>query len=250
MNTERFTGRADIYDRYRSRFPQAVIGLLREHCNLQPGDLVADIGAGTGMFAELFLDHGNHVIAVEPNAEMRAACRRLLSHPERLQIVDAAAESTGLAAASIDLIAVGRAFHWFDRVRALAEFKRILKPHGWLVLAATSPARESSEAAREYQQLIVSHAIDLAIVRQHFGSYDGLKPFGDTQAFAATITGEDRLTLDAFTGLIQSFSIMPLPGDTRHKPMLEAIEAYFSKWSSDGILRLETESRVNGWRVD
>jgi len=250
QHTQRFTGRAEIYERYRSRFPQAVIDLLREHCNLQPEDLVADIGAGTGMLAELFLDNGNHVIAVEPNAEMRTICQRLLASRDRLRIVDAAAEATGLVDGSIDLVAVGRAFHWFDRDRALVEFKRILKPHGWLMLTASSPAREGSEAALEYQQFIVSHAVDFSKVRQHFGSYDELKPFGDTQAFAATIKGEDRLTLEAFTGLIQSFSVMPLSGDARFEPMLEAINAYFAKWSSDGVLRLETECLVNGWRVD
>jgi ubiquinone/menaquinone biosynthesis C-methylase UbiE len=250
QHTQRFTGRAEIYERYRSRFPREIIDLLREHCNLQPEDLIADIGAGTGMFAELFLDNGNRVIAVEPNQEMRAACERLLSKYSRLEIVDAAAESTGLGDASVDLVAVGRAFHWFDRDRALAEFKRILKPRGWLVLASTSPAREGSEAALEYQQLILAHSIDYAQVRQHFGSYDDLKPFGDTQAFAAKIAGADHLTLESFTGLVESFSVMPLPGDAGHEPMLEAIRTYFAKWSSDGILRLETESRVNGWRVD
>lgn len=250
QHTERFTGRAEIYERYRSRFPHAVIDLLREHCNLQPDDLIADIGAGTGMLTQLFLDNGNRVMAVEPNEEMRAACHRLHSNRARFQIVDAAAESTGLADATIDLVAAGRAFHWFDRDRALAEFKRILKPHGWLVLASTSPAREGSEAAREYEQFILSHSIDFDKVRQHFGSYDDLKPFGDTQSFAARITGEDLLTLEAFTGLIQSFSVMPMPGDPRHEPMLEAIKAYFAKWSSNGILRLATDCLVNGWRVD
>jgi len=170
QHTERFTGRADIYERYRSRFPHEVIDLLRKHCNLQPQNLVADIGAGTGMLAELFLDNGNHVIAVEPNAEMRAACQRLLANREGLQIVDAAAEATGLADAGIDLVAVGRAFHWFDRARAIAEFKRILKPHGWLILTASSPAREGSDAALEYRQFMVSYAIDFAKVRQTLGA--------------------------------------------------------------------------------
>ena len=34
--------------------------MRREH-------MVADVGAGTGMLAELFLEHGNAVVAIEPN---------------------------------------------------------------------------------------------------------------------------------------------------------------------------------------
>ena len=39
--------------------------------------MVADIGAGTGMLAEIFLDARHRVIAVEPNTEMLEACREL-----------------------------------------------------------------------------------------------------------------------------------------------------------------------------
>ena len=128
------------YKKYRMRYPTSVVAVLRERCGLRPADLIADVGAGTGMLSELFLETGNRVIAIEPNAEMRQACEGLVARYPKLRIVNATAEATSLEEASVDLVTVGRAFHWFDRERTLAEFKRILKPGGgscWWRTAAT-----------------------------------------------------------------------------------------------------------------
>ena len=75
-NTHRFTGRALDYDRYRQRYPSSeVLSRLRAWCGLTPAWLVADIGAGTGMLAEVFLENGNRVLAIEPNPDMLGQLR-------------------------------------------------------------------------------------------------------------------------------------------------------------------------------
>ena len=50
---ERFSSRVDAYREFRPRYPAAVIDLLRRECGLTPASVLADIGAGTGMLAEL-----------------------------------------------------------------------------------------------------------------------------------------------------------------------------------------------------
>ena len=53
-----------------------------------------------------------------------------------------------LSPASVDLVTAGQAFHWFDRDRARAEFRRILRPIGMAAiiwnerLVSTSPFLE------------------------------------------------------------------------------------------------------------
>ena len=95
-HTERFTGRVEDYERYRLRYPAAVIEMLVARCGLRREHMIADVGAGTGMLAELFLEHGNAVVAIEPNDDMRAACERLASLWPGLSAVKATAEATGL----------------------------------------------------------------------------------------------------------------------------------------------------------
>src|SRR5487761_2409223 len=98
---QRFNGRVHDYERYRPRYPVELVALLQQRCGLLAHDVVADIGAGTGMLAELFLANGNAVIAVEPNAEMRASSGRLKTAFPRLKLVDGTAEATTLQDASV-----------------------------------------------------------------------------------------------------------------------------------------------------
>ena len=49
-------------------------------------------------------------------------------------MVDGTAESIPLPDASVDVVTVAQAFHWFDAPAALAEIARVLKPGGWLAL--------------------------------------------------------------------------------------------------------------------
>ena len=73
----RFSSRVDNYIRYRPGYPEALYGFLREEMGSGPGSVVADVGCGTGIFAESLLAAGCSVIGVEPNAEMRGAAERL-----------------------------------------------------------------------------------------------------------------------------------------------------------------------------
>jgi ubiquinone/menaquinone biosynthesis C-methylase UbiE len=144
-HTERFSGRVQAYVAYRPRFPRGIVPFLRKHGALPEDAVVADVGAGTGMLAEIFLEAGHRVLAVEPNDEMLEVCRVLAAHEPALEVVEGSAEATALPDASVDLIAVGRAMHWFDWPRAHREFQRILRPDGW-VLVATNGHRDSGTA--------------------------------------------------------------------------------------------------------
>jgi SAM-dependent methyltransferase len=249
VHADRFTGRVEDYERYRMRYPAAVLGVLRERCGLRPEDVVADIGAGTGMLAELLLEAGNRVVAVEPNAEMRAACERLCGRYPHLTVVDAAAEVTGLASGSIDLVTVGRAFHWFDQAKALAEFQRILKPGGWVALISNRRSHDESAQARAYEAILMEHGTDYAQVRGSYRSYAGLAPYGDAGRFEVKIPGEMRLTRQDFLGQTQSLSITPMPGHPKYDAMQRALHEFFATWSKDGVLTLETVCEVIAWRT-
>jgi SAM-dependent methyltransferase len=98
--------------------------------------LLVDVGCGTGISARAFATQGLHVIGIEPNAAMRAAAE---SWPvERggadVKYLEGRAEATGLDSGVADAVVSAQAFHWFEPVPALAEFHRLLKPGGWVIL--------------------------------------------------------------------------------------------------------------------
>jgi SAM-dependent methyltransferase len=146
QSNRRFDGRVADYGRFRERYdPDILLPRLRAWCGLLPSWLIADVGAGTGMLADVFLENGNQVLAVEPNDEMRTAC--MAAHAgSRLEVFAASAEATSLCSQSIDLVCAGRAFHWFDADRSMTEFRRILKPDGWFLSVAFGRAEEGTAA--------------------------------------------------------------------------------------------------------
>ncbi len=119
--TQRFSDRVETYVRARPGYPDGVVRVLRERAGLEPGTVVADVGAGTGIFTRVLLAAGAVVLAIEPNAPMRERLRQDLGGDDRLRVRDGRAEATGLPDASIDLVTAAQAFHWFDRKAAALE---------------------------------------------------------------------------------------------------------------------------------
>jgi ubiquinone/menaquinone biosynthesis C-methylase UbiE len=124
---QRFSGAAAAYARYRPDYPDALLDWLVAQAALAPGDPVADVGCGTGIFTRRLAQHGLVVTGVDPNEDMLAEARAEGGGAEYRR---GEAAATGLPAASVALVSVAQAFHWFDKDEALAEFARILRPQG------------------------------------------------------------------------------------------------------------------------
>jgi ubiquinone/menaquinone biosynthesis C-methylase UbiE len=258
-NTNRFTGRAEDYDRYRQRYPtEEILSRLRTWCGLTPQWLIADVGAGTGMVTEVFLANGNRVLAVEPNLDMREQMRTCveqhLGRPmPQLEILDATAEATTLPDASIDLVAVGRAFHWFDTERSLAEFRRVLKPEGWVALVAADRDRDSKDPAHRplidaYEAMMSTHGLDYArVVRSGYSTYNKMETlFGEIHQ--EQLPGSRELDWDTFRGHTMSLSVTPQPGHPNHQVFQQELRRYFERYARDGILTLPTTCWITAAR--
>jgi SAM-dependent methyltransferase len=114
---------AEAYERYRPGYPAEAVAWVAGETP-RP---VLDLGAGTGKLTRALLAAGHEVVAVEPDAAMRAAFAALL--PE-VEVLAGAAEGLPLRDGSVDVVVAGQAFHWFDLERALPEIARVLRPGG------------------------------------------------------------------------------------------------------------------------
>ena len=95
--TRRFSSRVENYVRYRPGYPAGVLDLLQERYGLTSSSEIADVGSGTGALARIFLENGNRVFGVEPNAQMRLAGERLLAEFPGFTSVAATAEGRSTA---------------------------------------------------------------------------------------------------------------------------------------------------------
>ncbi len=118
-----FTTGADIYDDVRPGYPDEVLTLL------DGSPRILDVGAGTGKLTTALTDVGHEVIASDPSPDMV----RLLA-ARGLPALRATAEATALADDSVDAIACAQTWHWVDVARACAEFDRVIRPDGKVLL--------------------------------------------------------------------------------------------------------------------
>src|SRR5262245_8781286 len=134
--TCRFSGLAELYARCRPDYPASAVDHILRRCDLKPGSLLVDVGSGTGISARTFAQRGLRVVGVEPNADMRrqAEAVGLPADAPVPDYRDGRAEATGLPDGVADVVLAAQAFHWFQADAALAEFRRILKPRGWVTL--------------------------------------------------------------------------------------------------------------------
>ena len=164
---QRFSNRAADYVRYRPGYPSELLDVLRKECDLRPGHVIADIGSGTGFLSELFLKNGNAVFGVEPNREMREAGELHLQSYRGFVSVEGSAEATTLPEACADFVAAGQAFHWFEPEKTRAEFRRILRPQGWVV-AIWNFREMETPFARAYEDILVKYGTDYTRVRDSY----------------------------------------------------------------------------------
>ena len=127
-----YSSKAIDFARYRLQYSPEAVNAVAKLTNLTPEWVVADIGSGTGILSQAFLHLGCRVCAVEPNDAMRCEAERLVESNPLFQSLSGRAESVPLPDASIDLITVGQAVHWFDAYRSRQQFDRILKPSRWI----------------------------------------------------------------------------------------------------------------------
>ncbi len=135
----RFGPVAARYQRGRPSYPSALVDWVLAQAGLPAratsgaAARLADIGCGTGIATRLFAERGFDMIGVDPSAAMLDEARARGG----ATYVLGEATATTLPDASVALVIVAQALHWFELDPALREFERrvVIEPGG----TASSP---------------------------------------------------------------------------------------------------------------
>jgi len=244
-STARFSDRVDDYVRYRPDYPSALIEWLQREQGVDAGWRVADVGAGTGISSKMFLDAGYRVTAVEPNAPMRAAAERWLQAYENFDAVDGKADATGLPDASVDLVTVAQAFHWFDQETTRREFARILRPRGLAAIWWNSRRLIGTRFLEGYEALLQQFGTDYASVAERYTDDERMRAwFGAGFRGSARFEHAQRLDFEALRGRLMSSSYAPQAGHPQHEPMLRALRELFDNCAEQGTVSFDYDTRI------
>lgn len=253
QSTTRFSSRVADYVKYRPDYPRPVIDRLREICGLNSEWIVADIGCGTGISARMFLENGNTVLGVEPNADMRCAAEAEFARHPRFRPISGTAEATTLADSSVDLVIAAQAFHWFDRPACAREWKRILRgePGGWVVLMWNTRLDNADAFAIEYDALLNRHGTDYRMVahRTPIAVEELSRLFGAPFQRIA-LANSQSFDYEGLAGRVRSSSYTPLPGQPGHDELFAGLRRGFDRHQQRGQVQFHYETEVFLGRVE
>ena len=125
---DHFSIQSETYARFRPTYPAELFEFLASI--VVERDSAWDCATGNGQAALALTHYFSSVIASDASQSQIDVAA---AHPN-VDYRVAAAERSGLSDASVDLITVGQAFHWFDERLFMAEACRVLRAEGVLAI--------------------------------------------------------------------------------------------------------------------
>jgi len=200
---DHFSSHASDYSRYRpGAYPAALFKALAA---LAPDlDCVWDCATGNGQAALGLAAHFMQVEATDASAKQIAAAT---PHP-KIHYNVAPAETSGLPDASVSLVTVAQALHWFDLPKFYAEVRRVAKPQA--LLACTCYMRCSVDAGvDEVTEKLYNGILGDAYwppERKHVERGYADLPFPFPGVELPRFQMEVRWTLEGYVGYLRSWS--------------------------------------------
>src|SRR5688572_23497962 len=138
-NAALFSTVAREYANFRPGYPPELFAWLARICARR--DAAWDCGCGSGQASIALAGHFAQVHATDVSPEQIAAAK---PH-SRVSYAVAPAEHSGLEDASVDLVTVAQALHWFDVAAFYVEARRVARP-GALLAVWTYPRPRLADA--------------------------------------------------------------------------------------------------------
>jgi SAM-dependent methyltransferase len=130
-----------LYDR------PAMLALAGEVCGLR----VLDAGCGPGLYAQELLRRGATVVGFDQSPALVDLARRRVGAGAVLRVHDLAEPLHWAGDASFDLVVLALTLNYVDdRVSMLRELRRVLRPHGALLISTTHPTADWQRLGGSY----------------------------------------------------------------------------------------------------
>ena len=150
---DHFSRLAAQYSAFRPSYPRALFDYLAQVCRERR--TAWDCACGNGQATLGLAERFESVIGTDASAQQLAAAP---PNP-RVTYRVARAEDSGIESASMDLVTVAQALHWFDLDSFYAEVQRVLKPPGVIAAWTYGTLRLEGEGVDALIQEFYHHVV-------------------------------------------------------------------------------------------
>jgi SAM-dependent methyltransferase len=224
---------ADLYDRARAGYPDALVDDVVAHCPTTPRRAL-EVGAGTGKATVAFATRGFQIVALEPSAPMaRVLVRNCVRFPG-VVIRTIALEDWPLEEEAFGLVFSAQAWHWVDPEIRYKKAARALVPGGTLALFWHRPDWAGEALREELESLYQRVAPELRARNPAFPGFDPLivDELYDADVADSGLFGnverrlyrwKGRFTSESFTELLSTQSDHRLYPDAGRTRLFDAV---------------------------
>ncbi|MBE0455338.1 MAG: methyltransferase domain-containing protein [Roseovarius sp.] len=124
---DRFDHAVDHYVSARLTYAPQLIAWLARDTGTE-GKRVLDLGCGPGFIANAIAPFADDVLGLDPSPNMVAAAQANAAPNARFAI--GSSEDLSAVGAPVQLVTIGRAFHWMDRVQTLSDLDPLISRGG------------------------------------------------------------------------------------------------------------------------
>jgi len=152
--------------RHNAQLTRRVVAALE----LRGDETVVEFGPGPGVGLRLLADAlpNGRVIGVEPSPVMRAlAAARIRQYADRVEVIDATADTITLPAASVDAVcAVNNVQLWQPLPASLARVLQLLRPGGSIAIGISENAvlPDGGSAGRDFDTRLLPYLTEAGFV--------------------------------------------------------------------------------------
>ena len=146
---------------------------------------------------------------------------------------------------SIDYITIAQAFHWFDKIKCLKEFKRILKVNNYVVLLWNRKEiedpfiKENDNLCRKYCPDFKGMAGNSSFSLEYYKEL-----FKDKICKYKVFDNDIVCTLETYIGVSFSASYSPSENNPNYQNYINELTDLFHKYSKNGKLLVKNKTHT------
>jgi ubiquinone/menaquinone biosynthesis C-methylase UbiE len=242
FDPRRFRTAAASYLEGRPAYPPRLFRRIAELADLGPSHRVLDLGCGPGQVALGLAPFVGEVVAVDPEPEMLKLARRQAEAAGlAIELVRGSSYDLGPAFGSFRLVAMGRSFHWMDRVEVLRRLDAMIEPGGAVVLLHDDHPESPENAWHATYRAILARYADDDVAKRVRSGWDAhatvltASPFRSLKRIRAF--ERSRVTLDALVLRTRSMSSVARSRiGARADDLAAEVRAAMAPFAPDGSL--------------
>ncbi len=159
---ETFNRSADVYDRIRPGYPEALIEDVISLSQIPEQGRILEIGCGTGKATEAFADRGYSMDCLDIGGDLAAVAATKFERIQYVRVVVSSFEDWEPRNQVYDLVIAATSFHWVDPKVAYIKCAEVLKSTGALAVFSNTHIRKNEGFFARVQDVYDAHAPSMA----------------------------------------------------------------------------------------